>query len=363
MVLFDVFEVLLVVGRSVDLVVGEVFVGLVNAQVDHKGRAGILLALELLVVPLLSHLVGEELGHAIGKVGVHHDLVGKEFTFAGANTLDGFPVHDDRFDGFVHSEGDAEVLGDAGHPFADAAEATDGVENAVLVFEEGEHREQAGAVERRHAEVLRLEGHRQHESVIVEELHEVLGHRPLGSQDTGHTHGSLGEQVARAVPRLLEAGFGLLKFQSVVGHVAAESIGVVVSGEFSDALGHLVEVARAVELAALPENEAVVQVQFVEVEFLVSVKTDRFENVLDHFGIMEKRRAEVKFETVPVEHLVATADRTGAFKHGHVDAGLGKEKCRGKATWTRTDNGHFWLRTSSHGSRCWFEHINGGFCS
>ena len=299
----------------------------------------------------------------MSKICVHDDFVSEELAFAGANTLDGFAVHDDRFHGLVHAEGDAEIFGDAGHTLAHTAQAANGVEDAVLVFEEGQHGEQAGAVEGRHTEVLRLEGHGQHQTVVVKEFHQVPCHRALRPKHTCDAHGSLGEQVGGTVPRLLQAGLRFVEFHSVVRHVTAEGVGVVVAGECSDALGHLIEVARAVELTALSENEPVIQVELVEVEFVMGVQTDGLEDVLDHFGVVEEGRAEVEFEPVPVEDFVASTHGAGAFEHGDVDTGFCKQEGGGQSAGTRADDGHFWLRTSSHGPRCGCGHINDGFCS
>ena len=123
----------------------------------------------------------------------------------GAHALDGLAVHDHGLDGFVHAEVDAQVPCDGGHALTDASQSTHGVEDTVFVLEESEHGEEAGAVEGRHAEVLRLEGHGEHESVIIEEFHQVASNRTLGAKHAGDSHGSLGEQVGCTVPWLLEA--------------------------------------------------------------------------------------------------------------------------------------------------------------
>ena len=48
----------------------------------------------------------------------------------------------------------AATLGHARHRVTDFCAAADGVKHAVLVFEEGENREQARAAERRHAKIF-----------------------------------------------------------------------------------------------------------------------------------------------------------------------------------------------------------------
>ena len=57
----------------------------------------------------------------------------------------------------VQADVDAHLAGDIRHRLGDGAAAADRVKHAVLVFEKREDREQARALERRHAEIFRLE--------------------------------------------------------------------------------------------------------------------------------------------------------------------------------------------------------------
>ena len=62
---------------------------------------------------------------------------------------------------------DAQFAGHAGHPLADRRAPADRVPHAELVLEERQDREQARAVERRHAEVLRLEREREADALVA----------------------------------------------------------------------------------------------------------------------------------------------------------------------------------------------------
>ena len=57
----------------------------------------------------------------------------------------------------VQADVDTHLAGDIRHSLRDGAAAADRVKHAVLVFEKREDREQARALERRHAEIFRLE--------------------------------------------------------------------------------------------------------------------------------------------------------------------------------------------------------------
>ena len=66
-------------------------------------------------------------------------------------------VVDDPLHRSVQADIDAHLAGDIRHRLGDGAAAADRVKHAVLVFEKREDREQARALERRHAEIFRLE--------------------------------------------------------------------------------------------------------------------------------------------------------------------------------------------------------------
>ena len=124
----------------------------------------------------------------------------------------------------------------------------------------------------------------------------------------------------------MQAGLGFVEFHTVVHHVAAEGIGVAVARKRANSFGHLIEVAGAVQLTTLPEDEPIVHVEAVEFQLLVGVHADGFENVFNDLRVVEKRGAEVKFEPVLIEHFVAPADAAGAFEHRDVNTRFCKQE-------------------------------------
>ena len=88
--------------------------------------------------------------------------------------------------------------------------------------------------------------------------------------------------------------FGELQFPTVVEHVSVEGLRVPVSGQLADAFLHLREVGGAVDLAALPEDQPIVRVKPMEVEFLVRISADGLEDFLDDLRVVEEGGPEVE---------------------------------------------------------------------
>ena len=119
-------------------------------------------------VHLRRRWFGHQLRHRVGEVGVDHQRVGPVFAAVGSHA-DGPPaVEQDFLHLFAEREPHAHLPGDAGHPLAHRGAPAERVPDAVLVFEERQDGEQARAVERRHAQVLRLERERQPHARVAE---------------------------------------------------------------------------------------------------------------------------------------------------------------------------------------------------
>ena len=162
------------------------------------------------------------------------------------------------------------------------------MENSVLVLEEGKDCEQAWAIEWGHAEILGLERHCKHQSIVIKQAHQILGYGTCWSQNRCSTHDSLGEDVAWSVPRLLKAGLCSVELLTVVLNIFDESICILFTGEHSNSVTHDIEVACAIQFSTLSEDEAVIQIELIQFQFLVSVFSDSLENFFDDFGVMEK---------------------------------------------------------------------------
>ncbi len=161
---------------------------------------------ESLVVPLAPVVIGDEAAHGSGEVCVDDDGVGFEGAGCGldAGGLAAFDEH--ALDGLVEEDLHAQLFRDASHGAGDCAAAADRVEDAVLVFQEGEDGEEAGAAEGRHAEVLGLKGEAEADALIFEVHLEIAVEGFPGSEQRKELeHVRLGE-VAPAFEGGLEEG-------------------------------------------------------------------------------------------------------------------------------------------------------------
>ena len=118
-------------------------------------------------------------------------------------------------------------LGDAGHGAGDGAAAADGVEDAVLVLEEREDGEEAGAAEGRHAEVLGLKAEAEADALVLEvDLEVAVEGAPGREQRQQLEHLGLGE-VAPAFEGRLQEGQELCELVAVVGEELVKALRVL----------------------------------------------------------------------------------------------------------------------------------------
>ena len=154
--MLDVGEVVAVVFRQVDVVVGHVVVAAVDAEIEHERGAGKPPRGNLAVAPAASQPVGHEPRHAPREVGIDHRRIGGVAAARGVHRGDPSACEFERLDRLLVADLHAHVLREPGHRRRHGTAAADRMVDAVLVLQERQDREQAGTAKRRHAEILRL---------------------------------------------------------------------------------------------------------------------------------------------------------------------------------------------------------------
>ena len=283
-------------------------IGSVHSQIEHVRRARVFFRLKLLVCPSLSRLVRNDAGHRICEVSVNDYSVSHEDFLFCSNTDSGLPIHDDFLNGFTKAELNSHFFSNFCHSDRDRSKSTCWVENSVLVLEEGKDCEQAWTIERGHAEILGLERHCKHQSIVIEEAHQILGDGTCWSQNCRSTHDSLGEDVAWSVPRLLKASLCSVELLSVVLNIFDESICIFFTGKYSNSVTHDIEVACAIQFSTLSEDQAVVQVELIQFQFLVSILSDGLENFFDDLCVMEKCRSQIELESISLDDFCTASN-------------------------------------------------------
>ena len=76
----------------------------------------------------------------------------------------------------------------------------------------------------------------------------------------------------------------------------------------------------------MSENESVVEIELIELQFLVCILANGLENFFDNFCVVEERWSEVKLESVLLDDLCSATDFAGAFDDGDVDTCLCEKK-------------------------------------
>ena len=207
---------------QVDGVMGQVVVRALDAQVEHERGAGELLAGDLAVGPAAPQVVGDQPGHGAGEVGVDHQGVGVVDARSRSHADRAPALEEDLLHLVVQRDRGAQLLGRAGHRLGDRAAAADGMIDAVLVLQERQDREQAGAVERRHAQVLRLERHGQPDPRVVEVAAQLAVERQPGPEQRKHLQQLRREQVAPAQEGRFQDAPELVHLDPIVVQEAAE---------------------------------------------------------------------------------------------------------------------------------------------
>ncbi len=155
------------------------------------------------------------------------------------------------------------------------AAAADRVPDAVLVFEERQDREQARAVERRHAEVLRLERERQPDARVAEVPAQfAVERRPRPQQSAAASAAASGCRSRQLEERPLQARAELFELVPVLGRGSGGRSRASAGLMLRDLGFHARDVGRAVELPAAAEHDAVLRVEPDHRDFGLQVAAD-----------------------------------------------------------------------------------------
>ncbi len=137
----------------------------------------------------------------------------------------------------------------------------------------------------------------------------------------------------------MQAGRELVELHPVLGHEPAK-LGRVIRRNLRDLRHHPLDVRRAVQLAARPENQPVLRVELFHRHFAVQIAPGRREDLLENLRVQEKRRPEIKPVAVALEGRRPPANARLSLNHGHVQAGLGQQHRRGQAARAGPYNQH-----------------------
>ena len=138
---------------------------------------------------------------------------------------------------------DAHFFGDCRHPFHDRGAAADGVKYPVLVFEKGQNRKQARAVERRHPQILGLKRKRQADARVAKVAPEFGFQREPRAQERQHLHERPRYDRTPTEERILEHILESRQLLAVVGEEAAK-VGRIGRRHQADLLFHPRDVRR-----------------------------------------------------------------------------------------------------------------------
>ena len=138
-------------------------------------------------------------------------------------------------------------------------------------------------------------------------------------------HLGLGE-VAPALEGALQERQELFEFVAVVGDEAVEACGVV-RGDGADCLFHALVVGGREELAASPEDEAVLRVQASHRDLAVEVVAGCREDLFENLRVEEEGWAYVELEAILFHGGRATADDGPLFDDGDLNSGFCEQDC------------------------------------
>src|SRR5262249_2614587 len=140
------------------------------------------------------------------------------------------------------------------HGPSNRAASSQGMPDAVLVFEERQDREQAGTVEGRHAQVFRLKRECQPDARIAEIASQLALQRQPRPQDRQQPGHPPGENVAQSEERPLQTRAEARQLYAVVVKEPAEA-GNVARSDSGNLPFHLGDIRGATKTAAAAEDE------------------------------------------------------------------------------------------------------------
>ena len=314
-------------------------VGSLDAEIEHEGRTRIARGLDLLVGPARPQLLRHQLRHGMREIGVDDHRVGRMVNAAHAQPGRPLALEGNVLDGRIEAELDPQPLGDAGHCGRDAAAAALDVPDPMLIFEEAEDGEEAGAAERRHPQVFGLEGEGEPHQRMAEMPAEILvdrGMRPQQRQAFQHLRM---EEAEDRLERLLQDRAEDVQLGAVLGDEGAEALGIG-RAELGDLGFHPHRVGGGVDaLRRTFEEQPIQRVDADQLRLVLQPRADALEDLGDDAGIEEEGRAEV--EAIAFRrHLCAgpAADDLVLLEDGDLGALRGQQHGGGKPAGTGADD-------------------------
>ena len=162
----------------------------------------------------------------MAEIAVDDDGSGRDAFAAGLDPDRLAVLVQDPVDRGVEADLDAHAAREPRHRVRHRAAAADRVKDAVLVFEEGQDREQARALERRHAEILRLEREGEPHARVGEVAPQILVDAREGPERRQRRQHGGRHEVERARERLLEHRPEAFELVAVVVEEAADLRGI-----------------------------------------------------------------------------------------------------------------------------------------
>ena len=133
---FNVGQILAVVFRKIDGVVGNGIVPAIDAEIEHECRAGKSFRSDLSIAPSPPQPIWHQSRHAAGEVSVDDRSIGFVFVLRRAYRSDASAFKSHRLNVLLIVDLHTHLLGDSGHGSRDRATASNWVVYAMLVFQE-----------------------------------------------------------------------------------------------------------------------------------------------------------------------------------------------------------------------------------
>ena len=342
--LADVGEILPVLRRGVDRVVRKIDLAL-HAEVQHEGAARVALRVERGVLLVAAAQVRwNQVLHRPGRVCVDDDMVeapllAVDDDAARALTLEHHPRNRAR-----RLDARAKTRARLRHRCDERVAAADRMPHAVLVLDERQDREQARALERAHAEVLRLETHRETRFVALEVAGELRVHRLPRPQHRRDLERVEVHEIREPADRASQDRLHERELLAVVCDEAEERIAVAWLNRVQ-AGGHLLKVAGRVDLrglgaALIADEKPVHRIEPLHLDEVARRHADRPEDLLEHIRHHEEGRAAVEGVGAGLEAAGAASDNRLRLEDGDIDARSREEHGHGEAAGTSANDRH-----------------------
>ena len=264
-----------------------------DPEIEHEGGAGEFLAADLLVGPAFAQMIGHQPGHCLGEVGIDHQRVGLVLAGLGADADRLAALEQDFLDRLIQADADTHFGRRLRHRRHDGAGAAARMVDAELVFHEGQDREQAGAAERRHAQIFALEREGQPDPGVGEVARQILIDGLVRPHQRQRLQQRRIDQIERAVESLFQHGPESRQLPPVVRHEARQ-VGRVGGRQLRHLLRHGGLIGRRAQFSSGLEDQMILRVQPDQVHFTGQVLAAGGENIAEHARVQEEGRPHVE---------------------------------------------------------------------